>query len=86
MDTLIVYDTEGFILYQADYNANMRIPVGVPSLRVEVPVGKRAVSVDVTGETHVAVFEDLPKSQEQEIAELRQSVLELSMIIAGGAA
>lgn len=83
MGTLIIYDSTGFVISQA--SGDVREPIGIPFMWVNVPAGKRVASVDVSGETHVAVFEDLPQSQEQKILNLEQSVLELSMIVAGGA-
>lgn len=63
MSTLVVYDAEGYVLYYA--TGEVRVPVGVPFLWVEVPVGKYVASVDVTREQHEVVFEDKPKSAEQ---------------------
>lgn len=67
MNTLIVYDTTGYIIYQAA--GNVREPVGIPFLWIEVPEGKRVVSIDVSGEVPVPVFEDIPKSEVERLQE-----------------
>lgn len=63
MNTLIIYDSTGYIIYQA--TGSVREPVGIPFMWVEIPEGKQAVSVDISGETHIPIFEDLPKSETQ---------------------
>lgn len=83
MNTLIIYDGTGYVIYQA--SGNVREPIGVPFMWVEIPEGKHIVSVDVSGETHVPVFEDLPKS---EVQLLQEQVNDLNMAMAalmGGA-
>ena len=81
METLIIYDESGYILQTISGNA--REPVGVPFIWFEVPEGKYVVSIDPVD--HIPVLADLPVSQEQKILNLEQSVLELSMLVAGGA-
>lgn len=56
MEILAVYDTTGKIIYQG--SGDMYEPVGIPTLRVTVPTGKRLVSVDTTKEPHEPVFTD----------------------------
>jgi len=83
MNTLIIYDGTGYVIYQA--SGNVREPIGVPFMWVEIPEGKHIVSVDVSGETHIPVFEDLPKS---EVQLLQEQVNDLNMAMAalmGGA-
>lgn len=83
MNTLIIYDGIGYIIYQA--MGNIREPIGIPFLWVEIPEGKRIVSIDVSGDTHIPVFEDLPKS---EVKLLQEQVDDLNMAMAalmGGA-
>lgn len=63
MRTLIIYDMAGSVIQTVTGTAME--PVGIPFMWVEVPNGKHVARVDVSGETHVAVFEDLPKSSEQ---------------------
>ena len=84
MNTLIIYDQEGYIISQM--SGSVREPIGIPFLWVEVPVGRRIVSVDVSGETHTPVFEDLPKSETQILQEridLVQEALD-DLILNGG--
>ena len=83
MDTLIIYDETGYIILQM--SGSVREPVGIPFLWVEIPQGKRIVSMDVSGETHTPVFEDLPKS---EVQLLQEQVNDLNVAMAalmGGA-
>lgn len=63
MKTLIIYDATGFIIFQA--SGDVREPVGIPFLWVEVPEGKYISGVDVTVTPNVAKLEDLPKTQAQ---------------------
>lgn len=83
MNTLIIYDGTGYVIYQA--SGNVREPIGVPFMWVEIPEGKHIVSVDVSGETHVPVFEDLPKSEvqllQEENLEIKLALAELAEII-----
>lgn len=83
MNTLIIYDLTGYIISQM--SGSVREPVGIPFLWVEIPQGKRIVSIDVSGETHTPVFEDLPKS---EVQLLQEQVNDLNVAMAalmGGA-
>lgn len=77
MNTLIIYDETGYIILQM--SGSVREPVGIPFMWVDVPEGKRAISVDVSGETHIPIFEDLPKS---EIQLLREENLEIKLALA----
>lgn len=76
MKTLVIYDNEGVVIKQE--SGTYRIPVGLPYLEVDVPAGKYITSVDVSGETDIAVLEDLPKSTEQ-IMQDRITDLELTI-------
>jgi len=67
MEILAVYDTTGRIIYQG--SGDMYEPVGIPSIRVTVPNDKRLVSIDVSKEEHIPVYEDLPKSEFDNIKE-----------------
>ncbi len=77
MKTLIIYDTEGFIVQQI--TGTYRIPVGIPYLESEIPSGKIATSVNVSTTTHTLVLEDVPQSQveslEQQIADLQYQLM-----------
>lgn len=67
MNTLVIYDESGYIIFQA--SGSVREPVGIPFMWVDIPKGKYLASIDVSGETHIPVFEDLPKSETQLLQE-----------------
>lgn len=79
-DTLVIYDDEGHVIQQL--SGTTREPVGIPFKWVEVPAGKYIVSIDVSEEIHVAVFGDVPKSTGDELDEIKQSVMEMSLLLA----
>lgn len=85
MKLLIIYDTTGFIVFQGA--GSVREPVGIPFLWVEIPEGKRLISIDVSGETHKPVFENLPKTEVQllseKVVDSEQAILELSILLGG---
>ena len=87
MQTLIIYDSEGYIISQM--SGDVREPVGIPFMWVEVPGGKRLVGIDTTKEEHEPIFEDIPRSEveilREQIATQEQAILELSMMIGGNA-
>lgn len=57
MEILAVYDTTGRIIYQA--SGDVYEPVGIPSMKVTVPNGKRLVSINTNKEPHEPVFTDI---------------------------
>lgn len=59
LNTLIIYDMSGVIFYQA--SGDVIAPDGIPHKWVDVPEGKRIVSVDV--QTDNVIFEDVPKDE-----------------------
>lgn len=61
MQTLIIYDTSGYILSQTSGDA--RTPIGIPFLWVDVPVGSYIKSIDLSGTVDVAIIEERPKSE-----------------------
>lgn len=67
MEVLVIYDTTGRIIYQG--SGDVYEPVGIPSIRVTVPNGKRLISIDVSKEEHAPVYEDLPKSELDSVKE-----------------
>lgn len=78
-NTLVIYDNEGWVLSQISGSIPAREPVGIPFLWVEVPSGSRVIRVDVSGEEHVPVFEDIPKSDTQL---LKEQVADLNIAMA----
>ena len=85
MRYLIIYDNAGHIFSQMA--GDVREPVGIPFLWIEIPAGKRIVGIDTSGEKHEPVFEDLPKSEidilKEQVTIQEQAILELSMMIGG---
>lgn len=69
--TLIIYDLDGTIIQQIA--GFYKIPNGLPYLEVEIPINKYVSGVDV--ETQEAIFEDVPKS-ENDIMKEKISILE----------
>lgn len=67
MRNLIIYDGTGYIIFQG--SGDVREPVGIPFMWVEVPEGKRITGVDVTVTPNVAILEDIPKSETQLLQE-----------------
>lgn len=58
---LVTYDIEG-VIQDKKGGSNLREPVGIPFMWVDIPEGKRLARIDVTAVSHKPVFEDLPKS------------------------
>lgn len=77
MNTLIIYDSTGYIIQQM--SGSVRVPVGVPFMWVEVPQGKYITGVDVSSEVHAPIYSDYPKS---EIALLQEQVTALNLAMA----
>ena len=63
MQTLVIYDITGYPIQIM--SGDIREPIGVPFMWVEVPEGKLIATIDVSAEEHVPVFVDIPKSAEQ---------------------
>lgn len=85
MQTLIIYDNEGFIISQMQ-GSSLREPVGIPHLWVEIPQGKSLASIDVLVMPNVPIFEELPKTETQLLQEkldLMQAAID-ELILAGG--
>jgi len=66
-NSLVIYDEEGFILSQM--SGSVREPVGVPFIWVVVPEGKVLTGINVSGEVHVPIFTDIPKSETELLKE-----------------
>jgi hypothetical protein len=77
MRTLIIYDDTGFIISQMA--GDVREPVGIPFLWVEVPQGIYITRVDVSEEEHKPIYENFPKS---EVTLLQEQVDALNIAIA----
>lgn len=84
MKTLIIYDSQGYII--SSITGSYRVPSGVPFLEVEVPEGKQikytdGIVVDVSVTPHQVILEDIPPS---EIDQLKQTVADLTEIVLNG--
>lgn len=77
LQTLVIYDTTGFILSQMQ-GSSLREPVGIPFLWVTIPDGKRLKSIDITVTPNVPVYENIP---ETEIQVLRSDNTDVSEIM-----
>ncbi len=64
MHTMIIYDNEGYIISQMQ-GSDLRTPVGVPYLLVEIPQGKYVASIDVSVTPNVPIYADIPKTEAQ---------------------
>lgn len=67
MNTLFIYDTSGHII--SNGQGDVYVPVGVPSMWVEVPQGKRVTSFKTTMTPHKPIFEDIPKTETELVRE-----------------
>ena len=54
MQTLIIYDSTGFIISQM--SGDVREPIGIPFMWVEIPKGHYIKEVDTTKEPHEPIF------------------------------
>lgn len=72
MNTLVIYDSTGYIISQA--SGSVREPIGIPFLWVEMPQGKQikitnGIGIDVSITPNVVILEDIPKSEMQLLQE-----------------
>lgn len=89
MKTLIIYDSQGYVL--SNITGSYRVPQGVPFLEVEIPVGKQikytnGIGVDVSVTPHQVILEDIPPNEtevlKQQMAMQEQAIADLTMYIA----
>jgi len=64
---LIIYDEVGYLISQM--SGDVREPVGVPFIWVDVPEGKILAGIDVSSEVHVPIFTNIPKSETELLKE-----------------
>ena len=76
MKQLYFFDTEGNIYFSTPYVESYN------TLGLEVPDGKRLVSIDTTQTPPVPIFEDLPVNGNEEIGELKQRLESLELALA----
>lgn len=91
MKTLIIYDTQGYVL--SNITGSYRVPTGVPYLEVTIPTGKQikyndGIGVDVSVTPHQVILEDIPPSDieklRQENAQANAELFELIISMGGG--
>ncbi|MEC0092897.1 hypothetical protein [Paenibacillus macquariensis] len=88
MHTLVIYDGTGYIISQM--NGDVREPIGLPFLWIEVPEKKRLVSVDVSVTPNVPIFEDVPLTEIEQLrletAQGNAELFEMVLLLTGGVA
>ena len=68
MKTLVIYDTAGKIYFQAQ--GNVQEPAGgLLFIWLEIPVEKILKSIDTTKTPHEPVYENMPKSEMDNVKE-----------------
>lgn len=65
--TLSIHDDEGVILSQQSGQPAPRLPVGVPYIYEDVPVGKRVIGVDVSVTPNKLILEDIPPTETEAV-------------------
>ena len=92
MPTLIIYDSEGYILSVRQGEPEPREPIGVPFLWVDIPEGKQlkitnGIGVDVSVTPHKAILEAVPPSETDlirlQMAESNAELFEMVMQTGG---
>ena len=71
---LVVYDNTGKVFFHAEGEVELLpVPDGLQFLVEDLPEGKRLIhseiQVDVNAEPHAMIFEDVPKTQLDELTE-----------------
>lgn len=61
MNTLVIYDSTGYILSQM--SGSIREPEGIPFMWLEIPQGKRLISIDTSKNPHKPIFEDIAPTE-----------------------
>lgn len=93
MDTLVIYDNEGFIIDINQGQPAPREPIGVPFIWVDIPEGKRikitdGIGVDVSVTPHQVILEDKPPTEVDilrlEAAQSNSELVQLIMMMGGG--
>lgn len=89
MNTLIIYDNIGYVIYQMA--GSVREPSGgVQFLWAEIPEGKQlkitdGIGVDVSVTPHQAILEDIPPTEIETLrTDFNNGIMELTLLIAGG--
>ncbi|MCG1029321.1 hypothetical protein J5S49_13570 [Virgibacillus halodenitrificans] len=87
MNTLIIYDNEGYILSIRQGEPAPREPIGVPFLWVDIPEGKRikvidGIGVDTSVTPHEVILEDIPPS-EVDVLEIQVADLQYQLMMNG---
>jgi hypothetical protein len=87
MNTLVIYDSTGYVISQTV--GDIREPVGIPFLWVEIPEGKRlkikdGIGVDTSVAPHQAILEDIPPTEMEMLrADLKSTQDTLDFLLLG---
>ncbi|MFQ8550178.1 hypothetical protein [Acinetobacter baumannii] len=90
MNTLVIYDDQGYIVSTNSGTPSPREPIGVPFLWVEIPEGKRikvadGIGVDVSSTPHQVILEDIPPTEVEELKTKLQATQEaVDFLLMGG--
>ena len=89
MKNLVVYDINGYIL-SIMRGSELREPVGVPFILMDIPEGKKikitdGIGVDVSVTPHQVILEDIPQTETEILNDkLDNAILELTTLISMG--
>lgn len=66
MNTIIIYDSTGYIISQM--SGEIREPIGIPFIWIEIPEGKQlkiinGIGVDTNVTPNIATLEDIPMTE-----------------------
>lgn len=90
MQTLVIYDNDGYLLSTSSGTPEPREPVGVPFLWVEVPQGQQikitdGIVVDTSIEPHQVEFVDIPKTEtellKEKVQKQEEAIVELAELL-----
>lgn len=93
MKTLVIYDNLGYVFSIVSSTSELREPVGVPFLLIDIPEGKHikvtdGIGVDVSVSPHQVILEDIPPTEvdtlKQQVTELQDALVEIAEMVAGG--
>lgn len=85
MNTLIIYDTTGYILSTA--SGSVREPIGIPFIWATIPEGQQikytdGIGVDITVTPNIAILEDIPKTDMGKLQSENASML-MALVMGG---
>lgn len=88
METLIIYDAEGYVVSSQSGTPSQKEPVGIPFLWVTIPEKKYVERVDTSTEEHKVIFADYPATEIEllrvETAQSNAEMFEMILMMSGG--